>query len=118
VAYKVLLPHAALEAVREMEQTEQQQVARSLRTELWCQERGFEPPFTVRVRHPSLDPTYEYFAASLSSGHVAVFRCLTAKELRDGRLPRGRIVFQLQSATPISDPEELRSGLWRTTAGN
>jgi hypothetical protein len=111
VTYKVMLPHAAREALREMEQLEQQRVARSLRTGLWCQECDSRPPITVRVQHPSLDPAHEYFAASLATGHVVVFRCVTAKELGEGRLPRGRIVFQLMQATPTSDPEELRSAI-------
>ena len=110
MSYTVMLPHAAREALREMEQLEQQRVARSLRTGLWCEECDSRPPITVRFQHPSLDPAHEYFAASLSSGHVVVFRCVTAKEVSEGR-PRGRIVFQLMPATPTSDPEELRSAV-------
>jgi hypothetical protein len=57
MTYKVMLPHAALEALREMEQTEQHRVARSLRTGLWCQESDSHPPITVRVQPLTLsDP--------------------------------------------------------------
>jgi hypothetical protein len=107
VVYEVVMLDAARQAVLEMDRADQQQVAKSLREELWCKVTG--SPLTVqlkavRTRSSRVDPRYTYFAASLSCGHVAYFRCMTAEELRDRRTnPRrrdgGRMVFGLLPAT-------------------
>jgi hypothetical protein len=107
VVYEVVILGAARQAVVEMDRADQQQVAKSLREELWCRVTG--SPLTVqlkavRARSFQFDPRYLYFAASLSSGHVAYFRCMTAEELKNRRTnPRrlrgGRMVFGLLAAT-------------------
>jgi hypothetical protein len=107
VVYEVVVLDAARQAVLEMDWADQRQVAKSLREELWCKVTG--SPLTVqlkavRAKSFQFDPSYMYFAASLSSGHVAYFRCMTAEELKDRRknprrLRGGRMVFGLMPAT-------------------
>jgi hypothetical protein len=107
VVYELVLLGAARQAVIEMDRTDQQQVAKSLREELWCKPAA--SPLTVqlkavRIKGLELDPRHIYFAASLSSGYVAFFRCMTADELKDHRInvkrrSQGRMVFDLRPAT-------------------
>ena len=107
MVYEVVMLRAARQTVVELDRTDQQQLAKSLREELAC--RVAASPLTMqlkaaRIEGLELDQRHAYFAVSLSSGHVAVFRCMTAAELRDRRtnprrLGQGRMVFRLLPAT-------------------
>lgn len=107
MVYEVVILGAARQAVVEMNRADQQQLAKSLREELWCKVAW--SPLTVqlkavRTKGFQFDPRYIYFAASLSSGHMAYFRCMTAEELKNRRtnprrLREGRMVFGLMPAT-------------------
>jgi hypothetical protein len=96
---------AARQAVLQMNLADQQQVAKSLREELRC--KVSMSPLTVQLKAAKgvqLDPRYKHFATSLSSGHLAYFRCMTAEELKDRRknpkkLRAGYMVYGLLPAT-------------------
>jgi hypothetical protein len=115
VGYELVFPSSAHQAVLEMELAEQKQVAKSLRGELWCQES--DSPLTVEVPDPT-HSSKKYFAASLSAGYVAVFRCLTREELKRRRstYQEGRLVFKLMPTALPPEPQK-RPGLLRRAIG-
>ena len=117
MAYELVLPGSVRQAVLEIELAEQRQVAKTLREELWCQEGS--SPLTMEIPDPS-HPEHRYFAAALSSGYVAIFRCLTAKELkqRGSKYQEGRVIFQLLSIPLPEEPKKRRWALLRAARGD
>ena len=75
--YAIVLTAGAREAIREMCDEEKQQVAAALRVEV-LDRHGIQNPY-IEI---SAGPAQNYPARLLSSGHIAVFRLMTAAELR------------------------------------
>jgi len=104
--YEVVLLDSARQVARELELADQRQLAYSLREELWCE----ETESTILIKDWSIDLERQYFATSLSSGYLAIFRCMTTEELEvfyqnqdedRVRLSEGRLVFDLLPASPM-----------------
>jgi ribosomal protein L29 len=115
--HPIVLTVGAREAVREMGESEQQQLARALRREL------FDRGGTVVAPHALIKPAGSpvgYPARALSSGHVAVFRPMEDEELKEFARERHESVassgvvvhdilsgsaFRSGSVVPINDQE-------------
>ena len=103
--YPIVLTVGAREAIREMRESEREELARALRSEL------FDRDGTVAAPQALIRPTgsrVEYPALLLTSGHVAVFRPMEKaelKELADERhesvAPSGVIVHDILEASAI-----------------
>jgi len=106
--YPIVLTVGAREAIREMRQTEREQLARALRRELFNRDGSVVAP------HALIRPTGSpigYPARALSSGHVAVFRPMEDEELKD--LARERHEAVASSGVIVHDVlsgSELRPG--------
>jgi hypothetical protein len=76
---EIVLTVGAVEAVREMQEAEKDQLAAALRRELCARERARQSPsLRINVRGSSVD----YFARYLGSGHLVVYRPMTPEELK------------------------------------
>ncbi len=106
---EIVLTVGAIEAVREMQEAEKDQLAGALRAELCGGVRPrYSPSLRINVRGSSMD----YFARYLASGHLAVYRPMTPEELKalpDHRgITSGVVVHDLISGGLASPPGSIQ----------
>ena len=76
---EIVLTVGAVEAVREMQEAEKDQLATALRRDLCAGVRARQyPSLRINVTGSSVD----YFARYLASGHLVVYRPMTPEELK------------------------------------